>query len=307
MARRRYLTDRSSFQAAPALSEHWSSTDRGGARVTIGQEDRLSPQTTGAVLARLGFSEAPAADFDGLASVYAAWCDHVPFDNVVKRIHLASESADPIPNGPPEAFFASYLQHGAGGTCWPSSGALYALLVTLGFDARRGSGAMRDDLSGPIHSHGTVIVRIDARDYWVDTSMLTRRVLSVQRGEAATLDAPIHAARVEPVDDLWRVWWTHNFLDEMLGCLLLDDNVTGEHYLARYEWSRGSSPFNRALYATRSFEDRRVTLAYGQRFERRAGGVTSRPLADEDDRRQTLVEEFGYSEAIVAALPIDDR
>jgi N-hydroxyarylamine O-acetyltransferase len=273
--------------------------------MTIGQEDRLAPDTTDAVLDRLGFSDAPASDFDGLAAVYTAWCDHVSFDNVVKRIHLASGSAEPIPNGPPETFFASYLRHGSGGTCWPSSGALYALLTALGFDARRGSGAMRDDLSGPIHSHGTVIVRLDEREYWVDTSMLTRRVLPIERGKDATLDDPIHAARVEPVGDLWRVWWTHNFLDEMLGCLLLDDNVTGEHYLARYEWSRGQSPFNTALYATRSFEDRRVTLAYGHRFERRAEGVSSSPLAG-SERTRTLVEEFGYSEEIVAALPPDD-
>ena len=33
----------------------------------------------------------------------------------------------------------------------------------------------------------------------------------------------MHAVRVEPVDDLWRVWWTHPFLDEQLPCLLLDD------------------------------------------------------------------------------------
>ena len=84
----------------------------------------------------------------------------------------------------------------------------------------------------------------------------------------------------------------------MLGCLLLDDNVTGEHYLARYEWSRGSSPFNTALYATRSYEDRRITLAFGQRFERRADGVSSSPL-EGDERTRTLVEEFGYSEAII--------
>ena len=32
---------------------------------------------------------------------------------------------------------------------------------------------MRDDRSGPVHSHGTVIVRIDGIDYWVDSSMLT--------------------------------------------------------------------------------------------------------------------------------------
>jgi hypothetical protein len=100
------------------------------------------------------------------------------------------------------------------------------------------------------------------------------------------------------------VWWTHPFLDEMLGCLLLDDDVTAEHYLARYEWSRGMSPFNTAVYATRNLGGARVTVAFGQRFERRADGVTSAPLGD--DRTRILVEEFGYSEAIVAQLPDDD-
>jgi len=264
----------------------------------------LPPAVTEAVLERLGFSSAPDPDAGGLAALYAAWCRGVPFDNLVKRVHLTSGSADAIPNGPPDAFFAAYLRHGTGGTCWPSSGGLHALTESLGFDARRGSGAMRDDLSGPVHSHGTVIVRINGNDTWVDSSMLTNRVLELRRGEETTLDDPVHHARVEPVGDLWRVWWTHNFLDEMLGCLLLDDDVTQEHYLARYEWSRGMSPFNAGLYATRSEPDRRVTLAFGHRFERTAAGVTKTRLGD--DRARVLVDEFHYSEEIVAALPADD-
>jgi arylamine N-acetyltransferase len=277
------LTDRSSFQAAP-------DTVRGV----------LTPQTTEAVLERLGFSDAPTTDLDGLNQVYGAWCEHIRFDNIVKRIHLVSGSPAPIPNGPPEAFFASYLEHRTGGTCWPSSGALFALVDALGFDARRGSGAMRDDLSGPVHSHGTVLVRFDDGDYWVDTSMLTMRAFRTTQG----FDDPVHATRIEPTEPYFRVWWTHPFLDEMLGCLLLDDNVTQEHYLARYEWSRGQSPFNAGLYAVRSTPDARVTLAFGQRFERTPFGVSSRPLVD--DRCQVLIEEFGYSEAIVVALPNDD-
>jgi arylamine N-acetyltransferase len=261
----------------------------------------LTPATTEATLQRLGLSDAPKPDLAGLNQVYGAWCEHVHFDNVVKRIHLASGSAEPIPNGPPEAFFASYLEHGTGGTCWGSSGALFALLDALGFDARRGSGAMRDDLSGPVHSHGTVLVRVDNTDYWVDSSMLTMRAFSTEHGID---DDPLHATRIEPADPLFRVWWTHPFLDEMLGCLLLEDDVTHEHYLARYEWSRGQSPFNAALYAVRSSADTRVTLAFGQRFERTVDGVSSRPLVD--DRCQVLTEEFGYSEAIVSRLPDDD-
>jgi N-hydroxyarylamine O-acetyltransferase len=264
----------------------------------------LSRETTDRVLGRLGFSDAPVPDLAGLNALYDAWCRHVPFDNVVKRIHLASGSSEQFPNGTPEAFFASFLRHGTGGTCWPSSGGLHALLEATGFDARRGSGAMRDDLSGPIHSHGTVLVRLDGVDYWVDSSMLTGRVFPVRRDEETTLDDPLHAVRVEPVEDRWRVWWTHPFLPETLGCLLLDDDVTAEHYLARYEWSRQMSPFNLSLHATRNTRDSRVTIAFDHRFDRTVAGVTNRTLGDDRDR--VLIEELGYSEEIVHALPVDD-
>ena len=69
--------------------------------------------------------------------------------------------------------------------------------------------------------------------------MLTDRVFPVVRGEETYLDDPLHPVRVRARGQLWRVWWPHPFLDEKIGCLLLDDDVTADHYLARYEWSRG--------------------------------------------------------------------
>src|SRR5262249_50865700 len=149
-------------------------------------------------------------------------------------------------------------------------------------------------------------VRVEGVDYWVDSSMLTDRVFPLVRGEETFVHGPLHPVRVEPVDALWRVWWPHPFLDEKIGCLLLDDDVTEAHYLARYEASREMTPFNVSLHATRNAsDDARVTLAFGQRFERRADGTTSVPLA-RDERDRVLVDEFGYSEEIVARLPEDD-
>ena len=136
----------------------------------------LAADLVDSVLDRLGFRERPAADRAGLDAVYLAWCRNVPFDNLVKRIHLAAGSAAPIPNGEPTAFLESWLRDGTGGTCWPSSGGLHALLSGVGFDARRGSAAMFDNLSGPVHTHGTVIVRLDGVDHWVDSSMLTEQI-----------------------------------------------------------------------------------------------------------------------------------
>ncbi len=264
----------------------------------------LSPHLTEAVLTKLGFSERPAPDRAGLEDVYRAWCRRVPFDNLVKRIHLVSGSSAPFPNGEPVPFFESWLAHGTGGTCWPSSAGLHALLVTLGFDARRGSAAMFDNLSGPIHTHGTTIVRADGVDHWVDSSMLTEVPLPLVPHDATCHDDAVGPVWAEPVGELWRVWWTSAANGEEIGCLLLDDDVTSEHYLARYEASRDMSPFNTAVYANRNADNARITVAMGRRFERRPDAITSGPVGDDRDR--VLVEEFGYSEAIVAALPADD-
>ena len=165
---------------------------------------------------------------------------------------------------------------------------------------------MYDNLSGPIHTHGTVIVRVDGVDHWVDSSMLTERVLPLVPGDRdpRRRSGPRDAGRAGR-RRCWRVWWTHPFLDEKIGCLLLDDDVTAEHYLARYEWSRGLSPFNTA--AVRDAQRRR-SPASRWRSAAASSGAPAAPRRAElgDDRDRVLIEEFGYSEAIVARLPPDD-
>ena len=68
---------------------------------------------------------------------------------------------------------------------------------------------MFDNLTGPIHTHGTTLVRIDGADHWVDSSMLTERAAPARRRTkrrgTTTRSGPVWS---EPVDDLWRVWWT---------------------------------------------------------------------------------------------------
>jgi N-hydroxyarylamine O-acetyltransferase len=258
------------------------------------------------VLERLSLRERPAPTLAGLEAVYGAWCDRVPFDNVVKRIHLTGGSAAPFPNADPGAFFDLYLRHGTGGTCWPSTLALHALLVDLGFDARLGSASMRDDVAGRIHTHGTILVRVDEHEYWVDTSMLTERPVPVERGVETRYDHPFRPVRVEPVDDLWRVHWYRQAFPEEIGCLLLDDDVTVAHCQARYEASREMSPFNTMLHATTMRDRRSVAIAHGHRCEHDTDGFRYEHLADRAARDRVLVDDFGYSDEIVARLPADD-
>jgi N-hydroxyarylamine O-acetyltransferase len=101
------------------------------------------------VLDRLGFPAAPSRDLEGLRALYGAWCASVPFDNTRKMIALRTAGGDPLPGGDARDFFESFLAHGTGGTCWPTSNALFELLRSAGFEARRVAGSMRD--TGPRH------------------------------------------------------------------------------------------------------------------------------------------------------------
>jgi len=102
------------------------------------------------------------------------------------------------------------------------------------------------------------------------------------------------------------VHWIQSARPESMGCLLLDDDVDGAHYSARYEWSRGWSPFNTSLFATTNRDHDVVSLGVGRRFVLDAGGLRDEGLLDGDARRQALVEEFGYSEEITDLLPADE-
>jgi hypothetical protein len=91
-----------------------------------------------------------------------------------------------------------------------------------------------------------------------------------------------------------------------MGCLLLADDVDGDHYSVRYEASRGRSPFNTAVCATTNRADHVVSLTGMRRVVLDADGRHVSEL-DADTRRRVLTDEFGYSPEIVEALPPDDQ
>lgn len=266
--------------------------------------DRLPPELVERVLARLGLDRHPDATSDGLRAVYRAWGRTIPFDNLIKRSHLATGDPGQIPNARPERFFELHLRHGTGGTCWPTSVALHALLVSLGFDARLGSAAMRELAGGPNHNHGTVLVRLDGADWWTDTSMLSEVPLPLDPLEPTAVDHPVHPMRAEPAGGRWRVWWQQPSTREMIDCLLLADDVTREHCYTRYEASRAASPFNRSTYVTHNVEGAKIAFERGNRYEKTVHGIACEEIGD--DRKRVLVDELGFSEEIVDRQPPDE-
>ena len=255
----------------------------------------LTRELRDGALDRLGLSDQPATDLEGLEKVYGAWCASMNFDNVAKLIALRTAPAGlPLPGMDAVEFFDRWLAHGVGGTCWTSSNALFVLLEELGFDARRVAGSMRDT---GIVTHGSVKVTIDGNDWLVDSSMLTRVPLLLTEEVFATND-PVISAEVEWVDGTHLIWVDLPPNPTPIPCRLLVDPATHDFYVERWEASRGRSPFNQRVYARRNTGDGLVVLNATTRICKTAAGKQTTEL-NASQICETLRDEFGVSGAMV--------
>ena len=260
--------------------------------------DRILPLTARRVLEKLHFSAPPRASWAGLESLYRAWCRQVPFDNVRKRIALRTGDPSPLPGGHAEDFFEAWLEHGTGGTCWPAANALHALLKACGFEARRVAGSMLEKAE---LNHASVVVHLDERDYLVDASLLTEAPIPLPQSEKFENDDPVHAIRLEPIADGWRIEWAVPVSRETIPCRLDARSVDHDLFREQYELSRLSSRFNDALYARRNREGAVVSLVGAERFEKNADRVRRSALT-QSSAAAALERDIGLSLAIIDRL-----
>jgi N-hydroxyarylamine O-acetyltransferase len=259
------------------------------------------------ILERLGLTTLPRPDHDGLSSIYAAWCTSVPFDNIAKLIALRSGSASALPGLDATEFFERWLEHGIGGTCWPSSNALFELLVSSGFNARAIAGSMRDT---GIVSHASIKVSSGGIDWLVDSSMLTAAPIPLT-DEIHIPDDKLFGAEVEFVGGTHVVWANLPPNPNLIPCRMLVDPATPEYCAERYEASRLRSPFNERLYAKRNTADGQLVLMANLRISRTATGPETRELTasklceslrDEIGVSGVMVEEWRRSGALEASF-----
>lgn len=273
----------------------WAAAAGWGDAMSEADEDTPLPHDLlAAVLERLGVRPPAARDPAGLRSVYGAWCAGVPFDNVRKLVALRDPGRPPLPGITARDFFAGWLAHGAGGTCWPGSNALCVFLRSLGFAARRVAGSMRD--LGAV-SHASVKVRIDGGDWLVDSSLLTNDPLPLG-GEVFVGSDPVLPAEVEPSGGT-HVVWTHTPPNSTyLPCRLLLDTVDHAFYASSYDSSRERSPFNQRLYARRNHPGELRVLVGHTRFSRTARGLEHRELT-RAELAGCLRDDIGISEEMI--------
>ena len=258
------------------------------------------------VLQKMGFSRPPNIDFDGLSAVYGRWCRKVPFDNIQKRLFYAGPAEGPVPGHNSTDFFQKWLTYGTGGTCWANSHAMHDLLAALGFDVVRCAGTMLSspDAVGP--THGTVIATLDHRRYLVDGSMLTEKPVPVEDGITLEPRHPAERIRVEHRESCWHVFWHSAHRPDGIWCRIERIDVPLADFNQYHERTRTSSRFNFSLYVRLNQPSNTTTIAFGERVVIGSDEHLSRTTLSDEERTQSLVEDFGIVEELAARLPADE-
>jgi hypothetical protein len=267
-------------------------------------EPVISPEVRERVLARLGLRRNPETTLAGLREVYAAWCAHVPFDNVRKLIHVQSQNKGPLPSYTPEDFFEGFLKYNTGGTCWAGAGATHALLESLGFDVERGIATM---LHAPhaTPNHGTVLAKVEGKKYLVDSSMLFGEPLLLDEEHATAIDHPAWGVTCCRKDGRWHIAWRPLHKTDGFECRIEKFGATWAEFQSMHEATRGWSPFNFEVSARRNRKDYVVGVGFGHAVTLRNDGGVDKAPASYEERAQVLIEGVGLSEEIVAQLPQD--
>jgi N-hydroxyarylamine O-acetyltransferase len=284
-------------------------------QLALGAET-LQPELVERILAKLGFSQAPEADLDGLKAIYRAWSRKVPFDNILWRIYLASKSNGPVPGHNPQDFFENWLKYGTGGICFASGGAMYALLTALGFNATPVLCWMPDVM------HTGVVVECEGTPYFVDQSVPHSEPLSLGAEAQTQITSPGWGMRLFSERGRWHFRWKTFSLPgiEEMGCLFAPRQYTHPNVAATlaqnyeiYNRLRGHSEYdchlNAWLLRAATFmwllkgdvlirvEDGRREVAIDIE-----GDVIQRVL-NPNELRTVIIDAFGISEELARRLP----
>jgi len=257
--------------------------------------------TVAAVLETLRVDR-PAPNLVGLRAVYAAWCNAVSFDNVLKMIHVREGRPGPLPGSTADGFFNGWLEHGAGGTCWAGNGALHDLLEALGFDVARAIATMlpSPDSRGP--NHGSVIVTVEGERWIADASILSGEPIRIPgAGQVAAGPLP----RFEWLEGRPAVIWRMLSAPDGFPCRIDRIGADAREWNTLHQRTVNWSPFNYQLSARVLRGTTSLGLSSGQRFTFDQDGSFHASQLDLEGRVGFLVEELGISEEIARRVPDD--
>lgn len=261
----------------------------------------LEPSLVTDVISQLGLPSAPCRSPVGLTQLYCAWCRHVPFDNVRRLLQLKSGQDGPLPGVPAAKFFADWLRDGTGGLCVPTAVSWHALLIALGFDASRVVAAIGDDLTP---NHLTVVVRLDAAEYLVDTVNLCEGPVALSAGGTASDGVPsAYAVAVESFGDSWRLHYRSPTQRGHHTCTLLHWDAPEDLAVELYRTTQAAAQFrqfNAVNYSRRNLDDGIIVVAGLNVARISVDGVVRHEVVS--DLQEVLVGEIGYSTEVATSI-----
>ena len=255
---------------------------------------KVSKELQTKILDRLEFSKPISLDIKALQSLYSSWCLHVPFDNLRKMIALKSENKQALPGLNAFDFFENWLENGAGATCWPMANAFYELLISLGFNAQRITGYMRD--LGVI-THGSVKVIINGKNYLAEASLLLNQILLLEQDTFIQSD-PVFPVEIEKEGESHLLWMQTPPGNDFFYCRIISNPVEFPIFDQRYEASREHSAFNKQLYARRNYPGKLIIIWGNTYFSKTIKGVEHYELS-RDEVCQALRKDIGISDKLI--------
>ena len=255
---------------------------------------KISQELQTKILDRLKLSKPITADIQALRSLYFSWCLNVPFDNLRKMIALKSENKQALPGLNASDFFENWLENGAGATCWPMANAFYELLISIGFDAQRITGYMRDL---GIINHGSVKVFINGQNYIADPSLLLNQVLLLEQETLIQRDS-VFPVELEKDGESHLLWMQTPPGNDFFYCRIISTPVEFLVFDERYEASRDRSIFNQRLYARKNYPGKLIILWGNAYFSKTINGIDYRELS-RDEVCQALRSDIGISENLI--------
>jgi arylamine N-acetyltransferase len=223
------------------------------------QTPPLDPTLAHSVLDYLHIEASATPSLTFLDKLINAYVRRVPWESasrIVKRAHERDTKRCPRL---PQEFWQDTLTRGAGGTCFESTYAFFALLRALGYDGYLTINDM-DILRG---CHAASVINVDGQRWLVDVGLPIHIALPLDFTFLARRSGPFHTYTVYSCGDLcYEI--ERNYHSKPYCFTLVDKPVSDEDYCAAMAADYGSAGlFLDRVIITRIINDR-VWRFYGQ-------------------------------------------
>lgn len=169
--------------------------------------DEIAPLSAGLaqrVLRHFGLPDDPAPSLNTLRLLLERYTRTLPWESASRIVRRAAhtDAAGCMLLG--AAFWESHFEQGAGGTCYESNYAFFALLRRIGFEGY----LTLNDMGSAIDCHSAIVLRLDGQKLLVDVGFPLHAILPLPAGRKTTASSPFMRYTAKPLTEsrceIWR-------------------------------------------------------------------------------------------------------